>query len=109
MSNNNVNRDSLASVNVQPHQGRQSYTISDRKKISVGEVDSFFEEELKECRAWIKPEKVNNMHKLVDPTTGERLPKNSRVKIAWKFSYVCHRAGAQQIRKDRVAGGSSGK
>lgn len=66
MSNNNVNRDSLASVNVQPHQGRQSYTISDRKKISVGEVDSFFEEELKECRAWIKPEKVNNMHKLVD-------------------------------------------
>ena len=62
----NVNRDSMSSVNVQADHGRHSYTIEDRKEISVGELNTFFDDELKECRAWTKTEKVDNMEKLID-------------------------------------------
>lgn len=65
---NNANREStpLQSVNVQANHGRHEYTIVNRKEINVDEVETFFQEELQECRAWTKTDKVNNMEKLID-------------------------------------------
>lgn len=64
LSSSNTNRESVSGVNADTNLQGQSQT----KVVDVTEMANFFEKELEQFRAWIKPEKVNNMHKLINRT-----------------------------------------